>query len=199
MGRTRLQSLTPEQKLAIVRQSDKQPEWKQKQLGRWAADKFQLPSVPSQPMISVVLRQGGKPVKVRTPAKRPPKPKVIKCPKVEKAMLQWLQKKIDKDEAVAVHSVQTQAKIIVDRLSATADGFVVSDAWVDSFMRHHVLNCRFGLSDSETGESDKEQEAVHVEKKKNVVRDSRSPVPTAPAGKRKRDNRVGARQVKARR
>ncbi|POM59132.1 Hypothetical protein PHPALM_36129 [Phytophthora palmivora] len=192
MARHRHRALTTEQRLAIVRQSDKKPEWRQKQLGQWAADTFQLDFVPSQPTISLVLRHGGKPVKVRQSAvKAPPKPKVIKCPRVEKAMLQWLELKIAQDEAVTLTNVQTQAQMVVDKLKVTVDGFVVSDAWVDSFVRHHVLNCSFGLSDSETTDGDEEEE-VKVGKSRRMLdlgKDSNTPVTKAPAGKRKRDNR----------
>ncbi|ETM02625.1 hypothetical protein L917_00948 [Phytophthora nicotianae] len=224
-------ALTKEQRMAIVRQSNKQPEWKQKQLGEWVADTFQLSFVPSQPTISIVLRQAGKPPKPRASTTRPPvpvkppKPKIVKCPQVEKAMLYWLETQISKDEAVTVTKVQTKAKELVQQGKATVDGFVVSDTWVDSFMRHHVLNCLFGLSDAETTDDEENEENVEVvnaiaksaEKGKagktsrRVVRtlvekkDSRTPATAKasapPAGKRKRDSKGNgpSRQVKMRR
>jgi len=151
-------ALTAEQRLAIVRQSDKVPEWKQKQLGEWAAETFKLDFVPSQPTISIVLRQGGKPVKVRVSKKKKKekerKPKVVKCPQVDRAMLQWLEMQIEKDEAVTVAKVQAKALELVQQLKVTVTGFAVSQSWVDSFMRHHVLQCPFGLSDEETTDTE---------------------------------------------
>ncbi|KAL4159522.1 hypothetical protein PRNP1_000099 [Phytophthora ramorum] len=217
-------ALTPEQRLAVVRQSEKQPEWKQKQLGQWAADVFQLDFVPSQPTISIVLRQGGRPVKVRGPKKaRGTRPKVVKCPQVEKQMLQWLDKQIEKDEAVSVTAVQTKAKELVHQLKAAVDGFVVSDTWVDSFMRRHVLNCPFGLSDSEATDVEEDAEVVGVASKKTAKKeadtkdkagktsrrvakvlvaktDSRTPVTAnvaPPAGKRKRDGQESEPEKRA--
>ncbi|KAG3091084.1 hypothetical protein PI125_g17525 [Phytophthora idaei] len=227
-------ALTKEQRVAIVRQSDKQPEWKQRQLCQWAANTFQLNFVPSQPTISIILRQAGKPVKVRASTKRPPVPakppkqKVVKCPQVEKAMLQWMETQIYKDEAVTVTRVQAKAQELVHQGKVSVDGFVVSDSWVDSFMRHHVLNCLFGLSDAETTDCEENEVNVVVinaavtkraEGDKagkttgshRVVRtvvekkDSRTPATTKvsapPAGKRKRDSKGSglSRQMKVRR
>ncbi|KAG7393332.1 hypothetical protein PHYPSEUDO_009536 [Phytophthora pseudosyringae] len=215
-------ALTKEQRLAIVRQSDKQPAWKQKQLGQWAAEAFQLDFVPSQPTISIVLRQGGKPVKPRAATKQPPvvtaRPKVVRCPQVEGGTLRWLETQIDQDEAVTVASVQAKAQELTQTLQVAVDGFVVSDTWVDNFMRRHVLHCPFGLSDAEATDGEETQEDAAAARKavqseagktsrrvlKNLVakRDSRTPatsrVSAPPAGKRKRDGEP-ARQVKARR
>lgn len=143
MGRA--QALTAEQRLAIVRQSDRHPAWKQKELGEWAADTFHLSVVPSQPTISIVLRAAGRPAKPRAstgaraprklvtkPKPQPKKPKVVRCPEVERALVRWLDAQIAKDLAVSVTAVQTQARGLVDTLKVEVDGFVVSDAWVDT-------------------------------------------------------------------
>ncbi|KAG6617749.1 DNA-binding centromere protein B (CENP-B) [Phytophthora cinnamomi] len=168
-------SLTAEQKLAIVRQSDRQPAWKQKQLGEWAAAAFQLSVVPSQPTISIVLRQAGRTVKTRErapkrpkqpkPSPEPKRPKVVHCPQVESALVRWLDAQIEKDAAVSVTAVETQARVLVDKLKVTVDGFVVSDTWVDSFVRHNLLNCPFGLSDSETTDGEEDEEDTLAGKK----------------------------------
>ncbi|KAE9331137.1 hypothetical protein PR003_g15157 [Phytophthora rubi] len=227
-------TLTAEQKLAIVRQSDRQPGWKQTQLGQWAADTFQLSVVPSQPTISIVLRQAGKPVKPRAAKgegprrlkpklKAKPKPKVVRCPQVESALVRWLDAQIEKDAAVSVTAVRTQARELVDKLKVEVDGFVVSDAWVDTFVRRHILNCPFGQSDSDA-ESDEEDARVAVKRpaksgrtqadpdvgmkagktSRRVVKpkkESRTPAPAKatcpPAGKRKRESEH-EKQAKAR-
>ncbi|CAI5733213.1 unnamed protein product [Peronospora destructor] len=218
---TRRPKLTTEQRLAIVRQSDRQPLWKQNRLGQWAADTFHLGFVPSQPTISIVLRQARKPLKARGRKKKtlvPVKPKLVKCPKVEKAMLQWLEMQIKKDEAVTVTAVQTKAQELEHKVKATVEGFVVSQMWVDSFVRHHVLNFPFGLSESEDIDTEEKMDvmlsapAVKKMGKKvmteagkagktsqrvdNVLvgrKDSRTPVAAKatckPAGKRKRDGK----------
>ncbi|GMF14480.1 unnamed protein product [Phytophthora fragariaefolia] len=166
-------TLSKEQKLAIVRQSDLKPAWKQRQLGQWAADTFQLGFVPSQPTISVVLRQAGRTVQQRQQQRRAhrPKPKllvpkdkkkarVVRCPALETALLSWLDVQVQKDAAVSFEAVQAQARELVDTLKVEVDGFVVSDSWVDLFVRLNVLHCPFGLSDAEAtdGESDDESE-----------------------------------------
>ncbi|EEY61442.1 uncharacterized protein PITG_01743 [Phytophthora infestans T30-4] len=141
-------------------------------------------------------------------------------------MLQWLEAQIDKDEAVTVTKVKTKAKELVQQGKVSTDGFAVSDSWVDSFMRHHVLNCVFGLSDAETTDCEANEEKVVVvntivakraengkagKTSRRVVRtimekkDSRTPatanVSAPPAGKRKRDSKGSglSRQVKVRR
>ncbi|KAF1772249.1 Homeodomain-like [Phytophthora cactorum] len=134
-------ALTKEQRVAIVRQSDKQPEWKQNSREACqGARKSKRPPVPA----------------------KPPKQKVVKCPQVEKAMLQWMETQIYKDEAVTVTKVQAKAQELVHQGKVSVDGFVVSDSWVDSFMRHHVLNCLFGLSDAETTDCEENEENVVV-------------------------------------
>ncbi|KAL3668486.1 hypothetical protein V7S43_006569 [Phytophthora oleae] len=205
-------ALTKEQRVAIVHQSDKQPEWKQKRLGEWAAETFQLDFVPSQPTISIVLRQAGKPAKVRGRSKQPSVPvkrKIIKCPQVEKAVVQWLELQISKDVAVSAAAVHLKALEVTQRIEVKVDGFVVSDDWVDNFMRRHVLQCPFGLSDVETTDSEETEQEVRavktrkmetetgkagktsrrVVKKFVVSKDSRILATTMPpARKRKRDN-----------
>ncbi|CAH0483053.1 unnamed protein product [Peronospora belbahrii] len=157
--------LTPEQKSAIVRQSNNEPEWNQNKLGQWVADTFHLDFVPSQPTISIILRQAGKSLKSRGRKKKKQTPdritnKVVRCPQIEKAMLQWLEKKIKKDEAVTVTAVQTKAEELEHKVKVTVEGFVVSKMWVDSFMRHHVLNFPFGLSELDDMESNEKVETI---------------------------------------
>ncbi|RMX63528.1 hypothetical protein DD238_006223 [Peronospora effusa] len=214
-------TLTTEQRLAIVRQSDRHPLWKQNQLGQWAADTFHLDFVPSQPTISIILRRAGKPVKSRGRKKKKllsMKPKLVKCPQVEKAMLQWLERKIEKDEAVTVTAVQTKAQELEHKVKVTVEGFVASKMWVDHFIRHHVLNCPFGLSESEDLDNEEKVDVIlrapAVKKMGKKVmteaetagktsgrvdhvlvgrKDSRTPVTAKvtckPAGKRKRDGK----------
>ncbi|KAK1941779.1 Protein PDC2 [Phytophthora citrophthora] len=172
---TRNPALTKEQRVAIVRQSDREPEWKQKKLGEWAAETFQLDFVPSQPTISIVLRQAGKPPKPRgrsKPLSIPVKKKIIKCPQVEKAMVQWLELQIRKDVAVSAASVQLKAVEVTQRIEVTVEGFEVSDGWVDNFMRRHVLRCSFGLSDVETTDSEELEQVVRAVKTRKVEMES---------------------------
>ncbi|KAI9905729.1 hypothetical protein PsorP6_013871 [Peronosclerospora sorghi] len=168
----RRSTLTTEQKLAIVRQSEKHPEWKQHQLCEWVAQTFQLEYVPSQPTISSVLRHAGKPVRIRKCKKNMTiamKPKIVKCPEMEKAMLRWLEMQIEKDAAITMSAVQTKARELEREGKARAEGFVVSKMWVDSFIRHHVLNCPFGLSDSETtGSEEIGEEKMPIQTTKKV-------------------------------
>ncbi|CEG45704.1 DNA-binding centromere protein B (CENP-B) [Plasmopara halstedii] len=163
--------LTKEQKLAILRQSDMQPEWSQRQLGQWVADTFKLGFVPSQPTISVVLRKGGKLVKPRVSKTKNSlalvKQKLIKCPHVEKAMLHWLEIQIVNDEAVTVTKMRDKANELVHQLEVVMDGFVVSDTWIDRFMRRYVLNCPSGLSDAETTDCDEFQDVAAIDAARN--------------------------------
>ncbi|KAG1687979.1 hypothetical protein DVH05_004498 [Phytophthora capsici] len=212
---TRNPALTKEQRVAIVRQSDKEPEWKQKKLGEWAAETFQLDFVPSQPTISIVLRQAGKPPKTRGRVKQlsvPVKRKIIKCPQVEKALLQWLEVQIRKDVAVSAAAVQLKALEVTQRIEVTVEGFEVSESWVDNFMRRHVLRCSFGLSDGETTDSEEMEQVVKMRKveteagkagktSRRVVKKLTTPKDATsmlPARKRKRENE-GIKEMKARR
>lgn len=159
-------ALTKEHRLAIVRQSHIQPKWSQKELGQWVADTYKLTFVPSQPTVSIVLRQGGKLAKPRASktkqSSRSAKKRVVKCPQVDKAMLRWLETQIVNDEAVTVTKVRAKAQEIVHQLQASVNGFVVSDDWVDIFIRRHVLNCSFGLSDVESTDSDEDEEDIEA-------------------------------------
>ncbi|TDH74198.1 uncharacterized protein CCR75_001173 [Bremia lactucae] len=159
----RLSGLTKEQKLAIFRQSEKKPEWNQKQLGQWAAKTFELRNVPSQSSISVALRQAGK---ERSPnTKRPSvlvKSKVTKFPQLENEMVQWLEIQIINDTAISVAKVHEKAEEVLHQMKDSADGFVLSDAWIDTFIRRHMLNCPYEESDVETTDCDERQEPVKV-------------------------------------
>ena len=134
-------------------------------------------------------------------------------------MLQWLEMQIVNDEAVTVTAVQTKAQELEHTMKVPVEGFVVSKTWVDRFMRRHVLNCPFGMSESEDMDNDDDKvgrirsaRAVKKMGKKMLTeagkagktsrrmdhvvggkKDSRTPVAVKatgkPAGKRKRDEK----------
>ncbi|KAE9224065.1 hypothetical protein PF004_g12333 [Phytophthora fragariae] len=200
-------TLTAEQKLAIVRQSDRQPGWKQTQLGQWAAETFQLSVVPSQPTISIVLRQAGKPVKPRArkeaagprrlkpKLKAKPKPKVVRCPQVESALVRWLDAQIEKDAAVSVTAVRTQARELVDKLKSDSDAETdEEDARVA--VKRPAKSGRT-QADVDVGMKAGKTSRRVVKPKK----ESRTPAPAKatcpPAGKRKRESEH-EKQAKAR-
>ncbi|EGZ20947.1 hypothetical protein PHYSODRAFT_391596, partial [Phytophthora sojae] len=104
-------------------------------------------------------------------------------------LVRWLDAQIAKDLAVSVTAVQTQARGLVDTLKVEVDGFVVSDAWVDTFVRHNILNCPFGLSDSEPttdGEDDKVHARVAAKKTVKSVRTHADTEAGSKAGKTSR-------------
>ncbi|KAG7392898.1 hypothetical protein PHYBOEH_006217 [Phytophthora boehmeriae] len=222
MVRYKNRSLTLEQREAIIRQYDKQPEWKQMQLAQWVADTFQLEAVPSQPTISVVLRQSGrfmKPARSSANANNkivlqytgcPCVPKPVNCREVEVAMVKWLEHEIERDVAITVSNVQAKAEELKTKLKITVEGFNVSESWVDWFLRKHLLNCPF---DSESANVDwnarevvkplamvveEKAEPVEARKKRlDAKANSRTPRPT---GKRKREISIndGGRRVRTR-
>ncbi|RLN97203.1 hypothetical protein BBJ28_00004588 [Nothophytophthora sp. Chile5] len=157
MGRGK-RILTHAEKQAIVRQSVREPEWKQLELAQWAADTFQLERAPSQSAISVILSQKVKPPTSERPSKvrksKPkPKAKAIKCPELETAMIAWLDGELERDVAVTARAVQHQAHKLLETLKTVPKGFAASDRWVDNFMKHHLLNCPFGVSDGDSSDA----------------------------------------------
>ncbi|RLN98975.1 hypothetical protein BBJ28_00000956 [Nothophytophthora sp. Chile5] len=158
MGRGK-RILTHAEKQAIVRQSVREPEWKQLELAQWAADTFQLERAPSQSAISVILSQKirpptpERPSKVHKPKPKKPKAKAVKCPELETAMIAWLDGELERDVAVTTRAVQHQAQKLLETLKTVPKGFAVSDRWVDNFMKHHLLNCPFGVSDDDSSDA----------------------------------------------
>ena len=134
-------NLTNGQKEEICKHHTKFPRTTQKQLAKWAMEKFNLAKAPTQPTISNILKNKLRFLeKVAQSDKKLKRERKLKSVDLDKRLLTWILHCQDRKIALSGQTIQMKAKEIAQGLQIPANNLpTFSEGWLWKFQKRHGL------------------------------------------------------------
>lgn len=155
----RSSNLTHEQKRLICIHAKQNPTCTQAQLGQWAKDQFDLPTVPSQSSISHTLKRKSNFEHMRSEELASKRMRTVKFPELDTALADWFLYCQAKQIKIQGDEIKARAHAFFDLMGIqTAEPPQFSNGWLHSFQSRHGFsrspNTQGGELDMITGRND---------------------------------------------